>query len=70
MLRRNLANILTTGQLFWGSDGPNFGGGGGGGGGGGAKHTLALPLKFLGGGGRAMAPLAPPVPPPLEGSTK
>ena len=29
---------------------------------GGPKDTLALPLKLLGG---AMAPLAPPVPPPL-----
>ena len=44
VLRSNLAKSLTTGRLFWG-----------GGGGpvvkilGGPKHTLAHPLKFLGG---------------------
>ena len=52
MLRSNLAKILTTGPHFGMASCQNFGGG--------PKHTLAPPLKFLGGG--AMAPLGSATP--------
>ena len=51
VLRGNLAKSLTTGRPFLGGQCSKFGGGG-------PKHTLAHPLKLLGGHG-------PPVPPSL-----